>query len=85
MRVIDADEIFLAIRALPVAERLRLVEQVVHDLAEMSARGSAEEAGSLLGLFAAEPDLVDDVCQLAMDARKRDPLRSGSGSDEGAP
>jgi hypothetical protein len=87
----DADQIFQAIRSLPVPERLRLVERVVHDLAEVSANERAttsqpaQEPASLLGLFADEPELVDDVCRAAMDARKRDPLRTGAGSDEGAP
>jgi hypothetical protein len=65
---------------LPVQDRLRLVERVVHDLADASTAEPtpplAAPASSLLGLFADEPELVDDVCRMAMDARKRDPLRS---------
>lgn len=70
---VDADEILQAIRALPVPERLRLIERVVHDLAEASADAQrpALEPASLLGLFADEPELIDDVCRMAMDARKR--------------
>lgn len=83
----DTEQIFQAIRTLPVPERLRLVERVVHDLAEVSAAvpRTAAEPTSLLGLFADEPELIDDVSRMAMDARKRDPLRTGTGSDEGAP
>lgn len=29
----------------------------------------------VLGLFADEPELMDEVCELAMQARERDPLR----------
>ena len=83
--MIDAEQIFQAIRSLPVPERLRLVERVVHDLAEVSAAQPASEPALLLGLFADEPDLVDDVCRAVMDARKRDPLRTGTGNDDGAP
>ena len=39
----------------------------------------AAEASSLLGLFADEPELVDEVCRMAMKARRRDPLRTGVG------
>lgn len=85
--VTDTDRIFQAIRTLPVPERLRLIERVVHDLADVSAdaQRTAPEPASLLGLFADEPELVDDVCRMAMDARKRDASRTGGGSDEGAP
>ena len=73
----DTEQIFQAIRTLPVQDRLRLVERVVHDLADVSAEAprSVPEPASLLWLFADEPELVDEVCQLAMEARKRDPLR----------
>ncbi len=30
---------------------------------------------SVLGLFADEPELIDEVCEQAMQARGRDPLR----------
>jgi hypothetical protein len=82
--VSDAEQIFQAIRALPVPERLRLIERVAHDLADVSAEAQrlTPEPESLLGLFADEPDLVDDVCRMAMDARKRDPLRTTTGSEE---
>lgn len=86
----NVEQIFQAIRRLPVPDRLRLVERVVHDLADVSwtqaeRRLGGEEAPSLLGLFADEPDLVDDVCRMAMEARKRDKLRTGSEPDESTP
>ncbi len=31
-----------------------------------------------LGMFKAEPELVDEVTRAAMEARERDPLRSGA-------
>jgi hypothetical protein len=81
----DVDEIFQAIQGLPVRERLRLVERVVHELADTSTAPSASAAPALLGLFADEPDLVDEVCRMAMEARRRDPLRTGNEDDESAP
>ena len=36
-------------------------------------------------LLVSGPELVDEVCRMAMDARKRDPLRTGAEDDEGAP
>lgn len=85
----DTEQIFQAIQTLPVRERLRLVERVVHTLADSSGvEGELRqraEASSLLGLFADEPELVDEVCGMALDARKRDPLRTGTEGDESAP
>ena len=81
----DTEQIFQAIRSLLIQERLRLVERVVHDLADASAAepapGPAAQVPSLVGLFADEPELVDDVCRMAMEARRRDPLRAGGESD----
>lgn len=75
----DTEQIFQAIRVLPVRERLRIVERVVHDIADAPAAEPAPsppaEAPSLLGLFADEPELIDEVCRTAMEARRRDPLR----------
>ena len=69
------DEIYEAIRALPVADRLRLVERVVSDVA-----AAADAAGSvdteLLGLFADDPDLIDRVCDDAYRARQQRPWRT---------
>jgi hypothetical protein len=59
------NQLYEAISSLPVEERLRLVERVVHDVAEASegsARRSATPGSPLDGLFADIPDLVDEVC-----------------------
>lgn len=32
-------------------------------------------ASSIVGLFSEEPELMDEVCEQAMTARERDPLR----------
>ena len=83
----NTEQIFQAIQVLPVRERLRLVERVVHSIADAPG-GEAEpspagEALSPEGLFADEPELMDEVCRMAMEARRRDPLRTRS--DEGDP
>ncbi|MCC7385060.1 MAG: hypothetical protein IT384_24655 [Deltaproteobacteria bacterium] len=70
----NADALFEAIRVLPPTERLRLVERVVHELAEAGA-SSPREASMVVGLFAAEAELMDEVVDSAMVARARDPLR----------
>jgi hypothetical protein len=68
----SAEDLLQAIRTLPRSERLRLVERVVHELAEEAPAG---EPASILGLFGADPDLIDEVVEDAMLARERDPLR----------
>jgi hypothetical protein len=70
----DIDQLLAVIRSLPVPERLRLVERVVHEVAEQSA---ARETGQerVIGLFSDEPALMDEVSHDAMAARERDPLR----------
>ena len=87
--MIDTDQVFQVIQALPVRDRLRLVERVVHTLADSSetepAPSPRAEASALLCLFADEPDLVDDVCHMALSARKRDALRTGTEDDEITP
>jgi len=66
-------DILEAIRTLPRADRLRLVEQVIHELAE----DNVADGRAIIGLFADEPDLIEEVCRGAMEARERDPLRVG--------
>jgi hypothetical protein len=85
----NVEQIFQAIQLLPVQERRQLVDRIVHELADTPPMRSEprppEEAPSLLGLFADEPDLVDEVCSMAMESRKRDPLRTGNGDHESDP
>jgi hypothetical protein len=69
------DELLRAIRALPARERLRLVEDVIHELRSEDDVGSPTEPPSVVGLFADEADLFEQVADDAMQARERDPLR----------
>jgi hypothetical protein len=85
----DVKQIFRVIQGLSVRDRLWLVEHIAHDLVTMDASQaeprSTGQAPSLLGLFADEPDLVDEVCSMAMEARKKDVLRTNGGDDESDP
>ena len=71
----NIDDLLTAIRSLPLPERLRLVERVVHEAAEQSEGANGSERSAILGLFADEPGLMDEVCESAMQSRERDPLR----------
>ncbi len=76
------EEIYSAVRSLPLPDRLRLVERVVHDAVEASGKESAparEGEHSMIGLFADEPDLIDEVCRMAMEDRATRPLRASDG------
>lgn len=85
----DVKQIFSVIQGLPVRDRLWLVERIAHDLMVTSTSQMApppqEQAPSLLGLFADEPDLIDEVRDRAMEARRKDPLRTNGGGDESDP
>ena len=85
----DVEQILQTIQRLPVREQLRLVEQVVHGLADTSPPGEqAVVAGaepSPLGLFADDPDDVDEMMKIVMESRRRWKLRSVEGEDEKGP
>lgn len=71
-----AHQLLNAIRRLPRGERLRLVERVVHELAE---EHEASPPGAIIDLFADQPELVEAVLEDALHARERDPLRLADG------
>jgi hypothetical protein len=76
MTPLQADHLFHQIKTLAPRERLRLVERVIHDLTDVGEiEAAAGDARTIIGLFADEPDLMDEVCEGAMVARERDPLR----------
>ena len=57
-----------AIRALPRPERRRLVEQLKQELADDEPIPSGNPR-AIIGMMADEPELMDQVCELAMRAR----------------
>lgn len=70
-----AQQLLEAIRELPRGDRLRIVERVVHELAEEDA---ALAPDTVVGLFADQPDLIEAVSEAAMRARETDPFRPAS-------
>ena len=70
-----AERIYQDLSALPEPERLRLIERAIHDLA--ATRGSgAHVARSPVGLWADEPDLVDEIIESIMTEREHTQLRA---------
>jgi hypothetical protein len=75
------DQLVAAARALPPAERIRVARRLIEALpAEdrlrlvqeaVPASPSLSAAPSMLGLFADEPELVDEVCRQAYADRDR--------------
>jgi hypothetical protein len=75
------DQLVAAARALPPAERIRVARRLIEDLPADDRLRLAQEAGpvssissaapSMLGLFADEPELVDEVCRQAYADRAR--------------
>lgn len=68
----QAQQILIAIRQLPRGDRLRLVERVVHELADEHDVGAPD---AIVGLFADQPELIETISEEAMQARATDPLR----------
>jgi hypothetical protein len=76
---LTAEQIVNQVRALAPAERLRVVEQIVHDLAaEVTPRAPSAEGA----IWADENDAEFDAFQLALQRlRDADVWRAGDGSD----
>jgi hypothetical protein len=85
--MMDVEHLVQEIRQLPVRDRLRLVEQVVHDLADVSSAEGPPAEPFPIGLFADDPDGVDDMMKTVMEMRRSSRLRD-MGDDhagEGSP
>lgn len=80
MRTLEA--IVEEVRALPVPVRLRLVERIVHEIAESPAPTQpARPKVSPVGWLADEPELADQLEQHLLDVRARGRVR-GAEDDE---
>ncbi len=65
-----------AVRALPRQEQLRLVERIVHEIAEDGDMSEKQAVATpLIGLFSGDVEAIDQITEQAMVARERDPLR----------
>lgn len=77
MRTVE--ELFEEVRSFPVADRLRLVERIVHEIADASP--SAPEAPSPrakvspIGWLADDPELANQLEKLTAEARARGKAR----------
>ncbi len=76
----NTNEIYRALQALPEPERLRLVERVIHELADVAKRRSSatngsERGSSLIGLWADEP-AVDQMLEGVLREREDRDLRA---------
>jgi len=72
--MMTAEQILQAIHDLPVRERLRLIERVVHDLAD-APLADATPGDAMLGLFADDPDEVDEMMDVVREMRRGSRLR----------
>jgi len=81
MRTLEA--VVEEVRALPVPDRLRLVERIVHEIAEASARATLPRPPKVspVGFLADEPELADQFEKLMADIRARGRVR-GVDDDE---
>lgn len=71
------DELLAAIRRLPLAKRLELIERAGHEAAADSPQPPPVTGGPpLLGLMGDEPELIDRVCASAYEARLGAQMRS---------
>ena len=63
----------------PIPERLHVIEVILESLKHDMPLGVAEEmakpSDQLLGLFADDAELIDEMTESAMQARERDALR----------
>ena len=63
----DANDIYRELLALPEQERLQLVERVIHDLVDAARHRTAtratRSATAVIGLWADEPEVADDMIE----------------------
>jgi hypothetical protein len=85
MRTVEA--VVEEIRSLPVPDRLRLVERIVHEIAEASVGAAPPRAPrvSPAGWLADEPELADQFEKLTADIRARGRVRVPEGDENPEP
>lgn len=76
------DELLSAIRHLPMEDRLRLIERARQEASDDTpAPGETSQAPArpLIGLMGDEPEVVDEMCALAYEARSKAQMRAIDG------
>lgn len=78
--VASANDIYRELLALPEQERLQLIERVIHDLVD-AARHRTETratptATSVIGLWADEPEVADQIIEGTLHQRETRRLRA---------
>ena len=70
----SANDIYRDLQALPELERLQLVERLIHDLVDAARHRAAAEpassAKSLIGLWADEPEVVEQIIEGVLQERE---------------
>jgi hypothetical protein len=78
--VASANDIYRELLALPEQERLQLVERVIHDLVDAARHRTATDpapvATSVIGLWADEPEIVDQIIEGVLQERETRWLRA---------
>ncbi|HEX3759912.1 MAG TPA: hypothetical protein VHW23_14455 [Kofleriaceae bacterium] len=75
----SAADIYRDLLALPEQERLQLVERVIHDLVDAARHRTTPPTGpaarSVIGLWADEPEVADQIIEGALQQREARRLR----------
>ena len=77
----STEQLVRAIEALPVSERLRLLERVLHDLTSLTSEPQRADSirtrdrSSLLGWLSDEPQLADAITEHSRTIREREQVR----------
>lgn len=74
-----AEELLAAIRRLPLEQRRQVLEQAAQEFQADTPSQPEVRAGataSFLGLFSEEPELADQICDLAYQARSAARMRA---------
>jgi hypothetical protein len=78
----SANDIYRELLALPEQERLQLVERVIHDLVDAARHRTGTPAtpaaNAVIGLWAEEADVADQIVEGTLQQRETRPLRADS-------
>lgn len=82
-----ANDIYRELLALPEQERLQLVERVIHDLVAAARHRTTTRAtpgaDAVIGLWADEPEVADQIIEGVLQQRETRPLRADGALRDG--